>query len=105
MKVGGGESDVAAMKPAVPWLESFEHGAGKGVPTSDPTTRKQSEVRLSSIRSRTTPEMAPAFFGPKLSFDGRRMSMRGAGRISERERISDLRSICMKRRRPWGEWW
>ena len=100
MKVGGGESDVAAMKPAVPWHSPLNMAPGKGVPTIDPTTRA---IRSStfSIKSRTTPEMAPTYFGLKLSFDGRRMSMRGAGRISERERISDVRSMDEKAPSVW----
>ena len=40
MKVGGGESDIAAMKPAVPWLQSFEHGAREGRPDFGPDHTK-----------------------------------------------------------------
>ena len=105
MKVGGGEPDIAAMKPAMSWLQPFEYDAREGRPDfrSDHAKAIRSSTFLDQVKNNA--EMAPAFFGPKLSFDGRRMSMRGAGRISERERISDVRSICMKRRRPWGDWW
>ncbi len=32
MKVGGGEPDIAAMKPAMSWLQPFEYDAREGRP-------------------------------------------------------------------------
>ena len=49
-----------------------------------PQTRKESLVWLASIRSLTTPAIAPAFAAVKRSFAGSRISIDGKGSILRR---------------------